>query len=376
MWMTTPPQRRLPGGTPRPAGSFGFDILEPAEFEPAELEPEEFEAFEFGPTWGERIRGWSRRSLVAIAWLGLAAVVAFGSAGVIAATEHFPQTGSRSELTWAADQALSKQLDAAVQDLLKMSGDVDVLGNMARKVRENLTQLNQLGLGAAYDDGSNALASIRQHAASVDRQLGCSTWTGARDIELAKINSSAVVHRLHKVCGARAAVAPLADDWNALVSGSKLVMQVIGDVNGHDAAAAEALQLAVKGRYEEALVKLGVADAAIADARTISDAFAMVTDVSTLDEWLTRYQGMDDALRLLWQMEQQSRGRPTPEVIAAMKVVNEAKALLPDSNSVMGIVTYEMSGQLTTDGIAIEVARGQFQALLGDLVGALVYGSP
>jgi hypothetical protein len=366
MSMPAPPRRHLA-------------VSEPDELAPAEPAAGPVEELASGPSRSQRARNIGiayRPVLQALAWLGLAVVIALGSAGIVTATDHLPQTGSRPELSWAADRALAARLDPAVADLVDMTRDVDSLADMARSARQAVTRLDQPQLTTAETTGDLALASIERRAVTLEAELGCTTWDTARETELAEANSPALIDRYRRVCRALAGVAPMAQDWPALVGGAKVVMQVIGDVSAHDGAASAALQSAVKGRYDEALASLEVAAEAIADARAISDSFALVTDVSTLDELLTRYEAMDDALRLLWQLERDSRGRVTPEVVAAMKAVNDAQALLPDSDAFVGVVIYELSGDMTADAIDIEVARGTFEAEVSDLVGGEVFGGP
>jgi hypothetical protein len=169
-------------------------------------------------------------------------------------------------------------------------------------------------------------------------------------------------------------VAPLKDNWAAMENGARVAMQVADDINNHDSTGAQALQLATQGRYPEALAMLAQASASLADAQRIATNLATVGDVSTLTEWLQRSKGMDDALALLWQTMIDSNGRVTAQVTAALKAVNDAQALLPDNSDILQVVLYEMAGDLTSDGIAIETAKGQLASALADLTGGSVLG--
>jgi hypothetical protein len=55
-------------------------------------------------------------------------------------------------------------------------------------------------------------------------------------------------------------------------------------------------------------------------------------------------------------------------VTAALKNVNAAKELLPNSNTVMTVALHEMAGGLTSDGISIETAKGNLASALAALV--------
>jgi hypothetical protein len=159
-----------------------------------------------------------------------------------------------------------------------------------------------------------------------------------------------------------------------MVDGSKTAIEVANDIENHDSIAGDALQLATQGRYPEALVKLDQASADIVDATSVATTLAVMTDVSTLTEWLGRTKGMDDALRLLWQLMIDSKGKVTAQVTAALRNVNDAKALLPNSTDVLQVVLYEMAGTMTADGISIETARGVLADALSNLTGGAVIG--
>jgi hypothetical protein len=151
-------------------------------------------------------------------------------------------------------------------------------------------------------------------------------------------------------------------------------MRVANDIETHDSTAGDALELATQGRFPDALAKLDAASSAIVDANSVATHLALVTDVSTLTRWLDRTKGMDDALRLLWQTMIDSHGKVTAQVTAALRGVNDAKALLPNSTDVLQVVLYEMAGNLTSNGISIETARGTLADALTDLTGGTVFG--
>jgi hypothetical protein len=371
-----PRQRSGVGRRPLDAlavGALPFDASGPEEFE---LEPQVddnvFEEADHGRHSG--LRAWGTRMITRAAWLGLAVLLGLGSAGIVAATSYSPVSGTRPELTSGADQVLSDRLDAAIRELTLLDNDVIVLGDLARKVLVNLSQVNQIGLDAAYQDGDAAVADIDTRAAALSAQLECKPWTNARDAELVRTYSQGMVDRYHQVCLAIDSVAPLAAGWASMENGSKVAMQVADGIDAHDQTAADALQAATQGRYPEALAKLDEASASLADAQSIATNLAVISDVSTLNEWLSRTRGMDDALRVLWQTMIDSKGRITKQVTAALKAVTAAKALLPDNSGVLQIALYEMAGNLTSDAIPIETAKGKLGSALADLTGGTVLG--
>jgi len=330
---------------------------------------------DYEPTVGDRIRAAGGRMLIRVGWCLLAGALAFGSAGIVAAMSRTTTSTSRPELTYDADKQLSVKLDAAVRDVALLNDDVQSLGDQTRKALSSLAQVNQVGLAAAWDAGSNAVNSIDARSASLDKKLGCSTWDSERAATLLETHSPATIDRYDQVCAAVASIAPLRGDWESLVAGTRTAMRVATDINDHDQAAADALQLATQGQYSEALVELATAAASISDADSIATNMAKIADVSTLQEWLSRTREMDDALAVLWQTMIDSKGQVTAKVTAALKNVNSAKDLLPDSASVMGIALHEMAGGLTSDGIAIETAKGHLASALAELVGTGTSGN-
>ncbi len=315
------------------------------------------------------------RQLVRLGWLVLAAGLAFGSAGVVSATQHSPASGNREELTWAADDQLSAELDAAVRELVLLNDDVDQLSQMARKTLSGLAQVNQAaltrGLGWRLErHRCHRSPCGRSRAAAGLRLVERGPRAGAEPRPTARLRSPATAACVRP----SRSIAPLRDDWEALVAGSRTAMQVASDIDKHDQVAAAALQLATAGRYQDALAQLASASKAIADAKSIADRLAKVTDVSTLQDWLSRTTVMDDSLGILWQSMIDSNGRITAQVTAALKGVSDAQALLPNNNSVMQVVLYELAGNLIPDGISIETARGALSGVISDLTGGTVLG--
>ncbi|MFI5259431.1 MAG: hypothetical protein ACHQ01_07485 [Candidatus Limnocylindrales bacterium] len=373
--MTTPnlPPRDAAGWSLRPIEARDVaGYTSGLEFE-GDLYDDEYEDDE--RSRGDRIRAIAGHFLIRIGWLVMAAGLALGSAGIVAAVEHSPSTGARPELTWGADQVLSTRLSSAVRDLARLKDNVDSLGEMARQTLSSLADVNQLGLQSAWDQGSSDLNSIDAGAANLSSQLQCGSWDATLQDALIRTYGPALVDRYHQVCLAIASVTPLHDDWQAMVDGSKTAIRVANDIENHDSTAADALQLATAGRYADALATMTGAAQDIADATSIATDLAKVTDVSTLSEWLDRTTQMDDALTTLWQAMVDSKGVVTKQVTAALTNVNDAKALLPNDASVMQVVLYELAGDLTSHGISIETARGALANALAALVGGTVFGA-
>ena len=170
---------------------------------------------------------------------------------------HPPTAANRPELTYDADNELSVRLDAAVRDLALLNDDVQSLGDQTRKALSSLAQVNQVGLNAAWDAGSNDVNSIEARSSSLDKQLGCESWDADVAAQLLKTYSPAMIDRYDEVCQAVVVGRHRSRaTGNALVDGTRTAMQVATDINDHDQVAANALQLATQGRYPEALLQL------------------------------------------------------------------------------------------------------------------------
>jgi hypothetical protein len=330
---------------------------------------------EFGV--GDRFRVLVGHGLRRLGWLALAAGLAFGSAGIVAASQHSPETGTRPELTWAGDQDLSARLSDASGDLVKLRGDVDDLFGQARNTLKGLTQLDRDLLRSSWDDGANDLSSIESGAFDLNRRLGCDAWVASPRETLIQTYSPAVFDRFDAVCGAIGSVASLKDHWEAIFDGSRVAITVIDDIETWDQIAQEARNSAAQGLYQDAMAKLRGAVAAISDATRIAENLAVVTDVSTLKTWLQRIKQVDDALALLWSIAD-SEAPVDAQVAAALRAVYDASALLPQSSeqfqAALQVVMYEMASYLLSEASEINKIDGALVNALAFLSGATVEG--
>jgi hypothetical protein len=366
------PTQNLPGGPVDPVAGTNFDESG------GELFPfdryDDYDSYGYGPSRRQRIRRWSGRVLVRLGWLGLAAVLALGSAGMVAATSHSPSLGGRQELTWGADQTLSAKLDGAVRDLVLLFQDITLMSDMTRNVLSSLTQVNGVGVSAAQQDGTAALAAIESRTAALRQRLDCGPPTDAKAALLIETYGTDTIDRYLTVCQALDSVAPIAADWGSLVDSSTLTMQVVSDIVAHDRLGTQALQLATAGRFPDALARLAEADKPLAEAASIATRLSAVADLSTLTAWLARSKAFDDALGVLWQAMIDWKNPLAPQVIAALKSEEAAKALLPTSNDALETSVDEMTKILPANGISIENAKGLIANAINTLTGGTVVG--
>ena len=112
-----------------------------------------------------------RAILVRLAWLAVAALVAFGAAGVVAAMQHTPGTPARAELTWSGDRAAEPALDAAAAELQVLADAVDTLGSTARQSLSAVVVGDLGSLGDLTARGTAELASVDAQATRVETAL-------------------------------------------------------------------------------------------------------------------------------------------------------------------------------------------------------------
>jgi hypothetical protein len=375
--MTTP---SLP---PRPTHGSSFRPIEDSDLtgygSAFDFDDDALDYGDYELGWGDRFRNFIGRGLVRLGWLALAAALALGSAGIVAAADHSPSTGSRPELTWSQDQILSAKLTAATRDLARLGDDVDSLFSQGMNTLSGLTQINQLALQKAWDEGWNNVNAVDAGAADLNSRLQCTQWDSSLRTDLIKTYNPALVDRYFEVCQAIAAVAPLHDNWQSMFDGSRTAIVVVNDIEDWDAAAKDARNSAAQGNYTDAIAKLRTAADSIADASRTASLLAVTTDVGTLTKWLTRMGQLDDALALLWQMMIDFHGAVTSQVTAALRAVNEANAMLPqttgDFAAALQVAMYEMAGNLVSETSDINQAKGALANALADLTGGgLVYG--
>ena len=112
-----------------------------------------------------------RTLVLAIAWLAAALLIALGGAGIIAAGNHLPGTSARPELTWTGDQAALPAIDAATDQLLVLSNEVDGLGTTARQALTQVVAGDLSGLSTTIATGTTQVGTVKGEAAELDRAL-------------------------------------------------------------------------------------------------------------------------------------------------------------------------------------------------------------
>lgn len=300
---------------------------------------------------------------VRVAWLGAACLLAFGSAGLVAAGDHLPTATARPELTWGADQALKPALDAAVASLTPLSTDVDGLGSLGRQALASLVGQDSAGLTAAIADGNDLVAKIKVLEQSIATRIATLPGTGP---SMALQVGDATLQRYQAIERALASTGDLATDWEILVGGAGTAEDLTALLADHDRYAAEGARLGSLGKFSEAGAQLTLASTALASAGKLRDELAKHSDVTTLTTWIDRNAAMDTALRQLYAAYVASKGRTTPALTAALKAVKAAEENLPPDTRALVVIMADLArGGLNQAVISIEQARGELAQALG-----------
>lgn len=298
-----------------------------------------------------------RRLGLGVAWTLCALAIATGSAGLVAGVSHQPGTSARPELTWAADQAIRPGLDEATADLVRLSAEVDALGQDGRNALAALLDRNLDQLAGIVGDGTRSVATIDAETVALRAKLAALPGAGP---EIAIALGPDVLARYEAIVAALETTGGLAGEWVTFTAGSSVVSRLTTLLAEHDRDAAAAARLGSGRAYAQAITQLGSAVATLDGARALRDTLANSADVSTLDEWISRNAALDAALEAVYRALLVSNGRVTQQVrdaIAAEQVAEQN--LPPDTRALVVIVSDAARGGLNQAVIAIEDAKGR-----------------
>lgn len=297
------------------------------------------------------------RVLAAVAWLAVAAVVAFGGAGVVAAMNHVPSTAARPELTWAGDLAATAALDVATDRLQALTAATDALGSTGRQALATVTSGNTGQLNALVSVGTLQARTVDADAAALGDALRDVPGVG---IGSALTVSSHVQDRFDQLVPTRLLVSGLAADWLTFTGRALDAANLSALLSRHDQQTAAAARQGAQAKYADALSLLEASDATIAQMKGVRDRLANTTDVSTLTTWIDRNAAYDAALRKLYGTLRDAKGKVTQAVRDAYTREQKARAKLPaDTRGIIVIMADVAQGGLNQAVIAIEEARGE-----------------
>ena len=298
-----------------------------------------------------------KRIVAAGIWVLIAALIAFGGAGIVAAMNHVPGTASRADLTWAADDAAKAKLDAATDRLQDLTTAVEALGTSAREALAAVNAGDVDQVNAQVVDGTAQLAAIATARAALEDAIAAVPGVGPGS----ELRVAAEVEDRYEGLAATPALATgLDDDWTVLTGRALDAVNLSALLARHDQETAAAAQQGAKTRYKQALAGLDASDATIAQAKAVRDRLAKTADVTVLTSWIDRNAAYDKALRHLYDVLIEADGKVTNKVRAAFDGEQKARGQLPgDTRPLVVIMADIAQSGLNQAAISIEDARGQ-----------------
>jgi hypothetical protein len=297
------------------------------------------------------------RVLAAVVWPIVVVLVALGIAGLVAWLDHRPGGSGRPELTWARDEAVSAELDAAATELSGIADEVERLGLLGRGSLAALTARDFDLLDQTIASGTVLASGIREEGTALRARLQALPMSEP-DTRLRL--SPATLDRYARLVAALDATNGLAGSWARLVQGSLSAGRLTALLDGHDKLILEGIEAGVTGNWTTALARIADATGLLAQAEALRDELQNTVDVGTLNEWLRRNREYDVALRALYVVSAQSPTRVTPEIRAALAAEKAARDALPRDTANLGIILAEIArGGLNQAVIGIEEARAR-----------------
>jgi len=308
------------------------------------------------------VSGTLRTLLTRLAWLAVAALIAFGSAGVVGAMQHQPGSTDRAELTYAGDQAAGPALDAATLELQALADEVDALGSIARQTLAAVVAGDLDTQQALIAEGTARLAAVDRQA---DRYQAAVAAVPGMDTVGEPTVSEALRRQYEELGTVTGLTAGLDAEWAAFTGRALDAAVLTGLLTRHDEQSAAAAREGSAAHYGEALDLLDTSDATIAEARALAERLGKTADVPTLATWLDRNAAYDASLRNLYQSLVDAKGRVTDKVRAAFAAETKARSLLPEDTRGLVVIMAEVAqGGLNQAVISIEEARGTLAAAL------------
>ncbi len=306
-----------------------------------------------------------QRVVLSVAWLLIAAVIAVGAAGLVAATANQPGTAGRGELTLDGDTTAGAALAAAQADLTDRAADVDRLGELGRGALAALASSDFASLDGAVADGEILARAIDDRSAQLRERIRLVPGTGPLE---AILWSPEILQRRDLVFGAVEATGGLEASWSRLAAGASVANRLTTLLVDHDTTTGKAAAESRTRKYAAALKTLATAIALLDQAGSLRDALANTVDVGTLTQWIDRNAEYDTAFGALLTATIESNGKVTTKLKNAALAERRAQSLLPANTSGLVIILAEISrGGLNQAVIGIEETRARLQAAVDRL---------
>ncbi|MEA2631982.1 MAG: hypothetical protein QOE66_2201, partial [Chloroflexota bacterium] len=166
--------------------------------------------------------------------------------------------------------------------------------------------------------------------------------------------------RYQTLTGALDATGGLGGKWDTLTAGSLAAIQLETSLLDHDTSTAAAAALGKAAKYAEAIRQLDTSDTDLVLAGAQRTAMSASVDVAVLTTWIDRNATYDAALRKVYTLLIESKGKVTKPVQDAYDALKVAASALPgDTRGLVVIMSDIARGGLNEAVISIEEAKGR-----------------
>jgi hypothetical protein len=298
-----------------------------------------------------------------VGWLIVAAVIAAGSAGLVARADNFAGEPARPELTWRYEQAMAPGLQQATTEANGVAASTDKLADAARAALGHILGGNPTAVADDLGRGHLWLTDIGTRTAKIDEIVAGLPYLDAP--QLVSATTRAKIASLHTIVDATRS---LPDQWQRLEAATVPAVGITVVMQSHDSTAFEASQSGVKEDYKEAVTILDQALAKLDEAAALRDKLTPVVDTSTLSQWIDINRNHDQALKDLYSALIETQGRVTDDVRQALEKYNRAKEELPPDTRALVVILGDIAlGGVNQAAIAVETVRGTVAASVAAL---------
>lgn len=286
-------------------------------------------------------------------WTAVLMLVALGGAGLATAADRPATDELRPELFARADRQAAEWLADMRAKLRTIDDRVSALAGSGRAVLGSLQRLEPGQISSLLGEGDTAAAELETAVALLaDNHARPPAGLELGRMSLANRDLVAGVDR------ALASTIPLGASWRELSATARNVATLISFVFEHERLVFEATGAARDERWRAALDLLDEADRALVVAQAAGDVLAD-PGAGTLDDLLDRYADYSLALTDLYTALRRGAALDSREVMALLRVVQQAQAALPPDTSALRVAVNEVGGATVADVVlALERARG------------------
>lgn len=302
---------------------------------------------------------WVRRRLF---WTTVLVLVALGGAGLTSAVDRPHTAQYRPELGFVSDGRAAPWLAQLLANLEELEPDVVALGGAGRRVFIGASGLLIDEVEAAVDAGdviSQRLASALGPLVELRSRppAGVETWRlgeASRD-QLARIDT------------AIAAIGGLETVWQRMAVGAALAVELVGALERHDAAVAEALDAGREADWQRAAELIGAAGPALDEVASAGARLTPELAAPQLQELIAGHRAQDAALLALYSRLADGGQLDDPDVIELRGQVEQVRLAVPTPRETVQRVVAEAAGPwLSAQLAAIEAARGSVTGALDE----------